>query len=101
MVEVERWTFTKGYQDWRSEHQLSLQYTQLGPFSGVVVQPWPVTFFGFSAHQSFLGLLSFCKVRAYLEASAMLALNSFNQEARYPPIKVNRGDLLLPVIGAS
>lgn len=31
----------------------------------------------------------------------MLASNSFNQEARYPPIKVNRGDLLLPVIGAS
>lgn len=58
MVEVERWTFTKGYQDWRSEHQLSLQYTQLGPFSGVVVQPWPVTFFGFSAHQSFIILQS-------------------------------------------
>lgn len=61
MVEVERWTFTKGCQGWRSEHQLSLQYTQLGPFSGVVVQPWPqihvpVTFFGFSAHQSFPGL---------------------------------------------
>ena len=80
------------------------QFTYLGPFTWALFQPQLK-----KTHPSHRFWLLCSPILACypsaksdcLKSSPMLALNSPNQEARYPPIKMSSGGFLLPVIGAS
>lgn len=80
------------------------RFTYVGPFTWALFQPQlkihiPVTVFGFST-SPVLACYPSAKSDC-LKASPVLALNSPNQEARYPPVRMSSGGFLLPVIGAS